>query len=197
MRSKCDAEGLRLQVHLPHQVQERGKNGKKDIMRDRIIIGIDPDVGQSGIGRLDYGERKCTATHLPFPLLVDYIRDIKDIARRKEVDLIVYVEASWLISHNWHIGWKDTKAVAAKKGQEVGRMHETGRKIMEMLQHYDIDVREQHPLKKAWRGKDGKITHEEITQICRWEKKRSNQEERDAMLIAWYASGLPIRITVK
>lgn len=166
-------------------------------MRDRIIIGIDPDVGQSGIGRLDYGERKCTATHLPFPLLVDYIRDIKDIARRKEVDLIVYVEASWLISHNWHIGWKDTKAVAAKKGQEVGRMHETGRKIMEMLQHYDIDVREQHPLKKTWRGKDGKITHEEITQICRWEKKRSNQEERDAMLIAWYASGLPIRITVK
>jgi hypothetical protein len=87
--------------------------------------------------------------------------------------------------------------VAAKKGQEVGRMHETGRKIMEMLQHYDIDVREQHPLKKAWRGKDGKITHEEITQICRWEKKRSNQEERDAMLIAWYASGLPIRIAVK
>ena len=167
------------------------------IQRDKIIIGIDPDVGQSGIGRLDYAERKCTATHLPFPLLVDYIKDVARVARLKQIDLIVYVEASWLISHNWHIGFRDNKAVAAKKGQEVGRMHETGRKIIEMLEHYGIDVREQHPLKKFGQGKDGKITHEEMTSICRWDKKRSNQEERDAMLIAWYASGLPIRIITK
>ena len=92
------------------------------------------------------------------------------------------------------VSFKDTKAVAAKKGQEVGRMHETGRKIVEMLEHYGIDVREQHPLKKCWQGKDGKITHDELTALCGWDRKRSNQEERDAMLIAWYASGLPIRV---
>ena len=165
------------------------------MIQDRIIIGIDPDVDQSGIGRLDVAERKCTATHLPFPLLIDYIKDVAQVARMKKVSLVVYVEASWLISHNWHIQFRDTKAVAAKKGQEVGRMHETGRKIVEMLEHYGIDVREQHPLKKCWQGKDGKITHNEITQVCKWDRKRSNQEERDAMLIAWYASGLPIRIT--
>ena len=165
------------------------------MIQDRIIIGIDPDVDQSGIGRLDVAERKCTVTHLPFPLLIDYIKDVAQVARMKKVSLVVYVEASWLISHNWHIGWKDNKAVAAKKGQEVGRMHETGRKIVEMLEHYGIDVREQHPLKKCWQGKDGKITHNEITQVCKWDRKRSNQEERDAMLLAWYASGLPIRIT--
>ena len=167
------------------------------IQREKIIIGIDPDVEQSGIGRLDVMERKCTSTHLPFPLLIDYIRDVQEIARLKNRDLIVYVEASWLITHNWHIGWKDSKAVAAKKGEGVGRMHETGRKIVEMLEHYGIEVREQHPLKKCWNGKDGKITHEELTRICGWEKKRSNQEERDAMLIAWYASGLPIRLISK
>ena len=165
------------------------------MIQDRIIIGIDPDVDQSGIGRLDVAERKCTATHLPFPLLIDYIKDVAQVARMKKVSLVVYVEASWLISHNWHIQFRDTKAVAAKKGQEVGRMHETGRKIVEMLEHYGIDVREQHPLKKVWKGKDGKITHDEMTQVCKWDRKRSNQEERDAMLIAWYASGLPIRIT--
>ena len=165
--------------------------------KERIIIGIDPDTDQSGIGRLDVLERKCTATHLPFPLLVDYIRDVKSLADLMNRELVVYVEASWLISHNWHIRLADTKAVAAKKGQEVGRMHETGRKIVEMLEHYGIEVREQHPLKKCWNGKDGKITHDELTTICGWEKKRSNQEERDAMLIAWYTSGLPIRLASK
>lgn len=161
---------------------------------DKIIIGIDPDVQLSGVGRLDVAERRCTATHLPFALLIDYVRDVAKVAKMQRKHLVVYVEASWLISHNWHIGFRDTKAVAAKKGQEVGRMHETGRKIMEMLEHYGIDVKEQHPLKKCWKGKDGKITHEELSEICRWDKKRSNQEERDAMLIAWYASGLPIKV---
>ena len=165
------------------------------IQDNRIIIGIDPDVHLSGVGRFDVAERACTAAHLPFALLIDYVRDVEMVARMQQKQLVVYVEASWLISHNWHIGFADTKAVAAKKGQEVGRMHETGRKIVEMLEHYGIDVREQHPLKKCWQGKDGKITHNEITQVCKWDKKRSNQEERDAMLIAWYASGLPIRIT--
>ena len=163
------------------------------MIQDRIIIGIDPDVDQSGIGRLDVAERKCTATHLPFPLLIDYVRDVAQVARMKGRDFVVYVEASWLIPHNWHLRWTDSKEVAAKKGHDVGVMHETGRKIVEMLEHYGIDVREQHPLKKVWQGKDGKITHNEMTQVCKWDRKRSNQEERDAMLIAWYASGLPIK----
>lgn len=73
-------------------------------------------------------------------------------------------------------------------------MHETGRKIVEMLEHSGIEVVEQHPLRKIWQGKDGKITHEEMTMVCGWDKKRSNQEERDAMLLAWNASGLPILV---
>lgn len=159
-----------------------------------IILGIDPDVDQSGIARLDVAERKCYADHLPFALLIEYCNTMKEVARRRGRHLKVVVEASWLSGHNWHISRFDNPAVAAKKGEGVGRMHETGRKIVEMLEHYGIDVRAQHPLKKCWKGKDGKITHEELTQICRWEKKRSNQEERDAMLIAYYESGLPIRL---
>jgi hypothetical protein len=161
-----------------------------------IIIGIDPDVDQSGIARLDLPSRKCFATHLPFAALLDYIFTIRDIAKLKGETLKVVVEASWLISHNWHIALRDSKAVAAKKGEQVGRMHETGRKIVEMLEHHDIQVIEHQPLKKCWKGADGKITHNELTQVCGWDKKRSNQEERDAMLLAWYHSGLPIRVRV-
>ena len=64
------------------------------IRNNQIIIGIDPDVAQSGIGRLDVMERKCTATHLPFPLLIDYIRDVQEVANLKKRELVVYIEAS-------------------------------------------------------------------------------------------------------
>ena len=160
-----------------------------------IILGIDPDVDQSGIARLDVAERKCYADHMPFALLIEYCVTMQMVAKRKGKRLKVVVEASWLSGHNWHITRYDNPAVAAKKGEGVGRMHETGRKIVEMLEHYGIEVVEQHPLKKCWQGNDGKITHAEMTTVCGWDKKRSNQEERDAMLLAWYASGLPIRIT--
>jgi hypothetical protein len=73
-------------------------------------------------------------------------------------------------------------------------MHETGKKLVEMLENYGIEVSLQRPLVKCWAGADRKITHAEITDVCGWDKKRSNQEERDAMLIAWYASGLPIKV---
>jgi hypothetical protein len=66
--------------------------------------------------------------------------------------------------------------------------------VVECLQYYGIEVMEKQPLRKIWQGKDRKITHAEITAITGWDKKRSNQEERDAMLLAWNESGLPIII---
>ena len=159
-----------------------------------IILGIDPDVEQSGIARLDVAQRKCFAAHMPFALLIEYCLTMKEVAKQKHERLIVVVEASWLSTHNWHITRYDNPAVAAKKGEGVGRMHETGRKIVELLEHHGIEVIEQHPLKKVWQGADGKISHAEMTAVCGWDKKRSNQEERDAMLLAWYHSGLPIRV---
>ena len=168
--------------------------GKKDSINADIIIAIDPDTHQSGVARLDILPRMATATHLPFHLLLEYVRDVQEYARVNNQRLVVIVEASWGDSHNWHIKWQDSKAVAARKGYAVGAMHETGKKIVEMLAHYGLEVIEQRPFVKVWRGVDRKITHAEMTEICRWEKKRSNQEERDAMLIAWNAAGFPIRL---
>lgn len=168
--------------------------GNKGTIGADIIIAIDPDTHQSGVARLDVLPRIATATHLPFHLLLDYVRDVQEVAKLKNQRLVVIVEASWGDSHNWHIKWQDSKAVAARKGYAVGAMHETGKKIVEMLEYYGLEVIEQRPLVKVWQGTDRKITHAELTEICRWEKKRSNQEERDAMLLAWYAAGLPIRL---
>ena len=155
-----------------------------------IIIAIDPDVEQSGVARLDVAERKPWAQTLPFPMLVDYVRTV--CRQNKDKRVAVIVEASWLNSHNWHLTRYDNLAIAAKKGYDEGRNHEAGRKLVECLQYYGIEVKEKQPLRKIWQGKDRKITHAEITAITGWDKKRSNQEERDAMLLAWNESGLPI-----
>lgn len=163
-------------------------------MKHDIVIGIDPDVELSGIARLDVKERISWAGTLPFPQLVDFVKDVCERAEGKSVRVVV--EASWTTSHNWHLRKYDSPAVAAKKGYQEGRNHESGKKLVEMFRHYGIEVVERRPLVKIWKGPDRKITHDEMTAICGWKRKRSNQEERDALLLAWNESGLPIRIKV-
>lgn len=122
-----------------------------------------------------------------------YFRFLKSILESNKV--VVVIEAGWMNSSNWHLGRYDSKSVAAAKGNSVGRNHETARKIAEMARvYYGLEVVEIRPLKKCWSGKDGKITQEEISQFIPDFPKRSNQEERDAMLIAWNYAGFPIRI---
>ena len=161
-------------------------------MRYDIILAIDPDVEQSGVARLDVTQRKSWAETLPFPMLIEYVRTVCRTNRGKNVAVVV--EASWKKTHNWHLTRRDNLGIAAKKGYDEGRNHEVGMKIVEMLNYYGIEVIEKEPLRKIWLGKDRKITHTEITAITGWDKIRSNQEERDAMLLAWDYSNLPIII---
>lgn len=181
---------------VQNKIFNRQEMGYKGAVNADIIIGIDPDTHQSGVARLDVLPRKATATHLPFHLLMDYIMDVKEVARLRSQHLVIVVESSWHDSHNWHLNWKDSKAVAAKKGYAVGAMHQVGKLLVEMLEHNGLEVHEVRPLVKCWKGHDRKITHEEMTEICRWDKKRSNQEERDAMLLAWSVSRLPIKVKI-
>jgi hypothetical protein len=157
------------------------------------IIAIDPDVDRSGVAYLKTATRQLEVSSLAFPDLLDYLRYVKQAHGESKETVIVVVEAGWLIQSNWHLLHKDSKAVAAAKGNSAGRNHETGRKIVEMCRHYGIEVVEQRPLQKCWRGKDGKITHEELASFTGLTGK-TNQEARDAALIAWVYAGLPIRL---
>jgi hypothetical protein len=69
--------------------------------------------------------------------------------------------------------------------------------IVELLQYKGIDVTPVAPLKKVWRGKDRKITQEELAAIIGQELPRTNQEGRDAALLAWVMAGLPLRLSTK
>ena len=157
------------------------------------IIAVDPDVEKSGVAYLKTSTRQLEVSNLTFPALLDYLQHAKKVRDEENETLIVVVEAGWLIQSNWHLNPKDTKAVASAKGNSTGRNHETGRKIVEMCKHYCIEVLEQYPLKKCWKGKDGKITHEELASFTGLEG-RTNQDMRDAALLAWYFAEFPIRL---
>lgn len=163
--------------------------------RPEIVIGIDPDVSKSGLAYLDVTTKEVQVISNSFPQLLEYLQNIAGnytLSGR----VVVVVEASWLISTNWHTKRGDSVRTAARKGKDAGRCHEVGRKIVECARYYGLEVVEKLPLKKIWKGKDGKITDEEIKAFIRIEG-RTNQEERDAALLAWEYAGLPIRIPIK
>lgn len=158
-----------------------------------LIIGVDPDVDKNGVALLNCENKGLKINCLTFPELLDYLRYIQRQAEVTKKNLLVVVEAGWLNKGNWHLNPKETKAAAAAKGNHAGRNHETGHKIVEMCQHWKIDVDEVKPLQKMWKGKDKKITHEELARFTGI-TGRTNQEGRDAALLAWVYSGFPVKI---
>ena len=153
-----------------------------------IIIGIDPDVSKSGVGVVSRERKGVEVFSRSFPELLEYLK-----MAATHTSVVVVVEASWKISTNWHTGRGDSIRTAARKGKDAGRCHEVGRKIVECARYYGLEVVERLPLKKIWKGKDGKITDEEIKAFMPIQG-RTNQEERDAALLAWDYAGLPIRL---
>ena len=171
--------------------------------KERIIVGIDPDTDKSGIGHVSMlqggvsGSRPSVEVglcSLPFPQVIDYLTDMADNARRTgNVGIEVYVEAGWMERvSNYHAA-RGRRATRIAKN--VGSNHQTGKHIIEMLEHHGIPVRPVHPLRKCWKGKDRKITHAELDRlVVGLPRARTNQEERDALLLAWVHAGLPIRM---
>ncbi len=147
-----------------------------------LIVGIDPDAQRNGIATLWVASRSLSLRTATFPETIDYL---KALSEEYAGGLLVIVEASWTTRTNWHLAFKDNKRLASAKGYDIGRNHETGRKLIEMCRHLGIEVVERKPLKKCWRGRDGKITHEEFCKFTGYEGARSNQETRDAALLAF------------
>ena len=65
-----------------------------------------------------------------------------------------------------------------------------------MAKHIGFEVEEVKPLKKLWKGRDGKITQEELENIIGPLNVRLSQDSRDAALLAWWYAGLPVKMRV-
>ena len=152
-------------------------------MKKTIVIGIDPDVKKSGVAINDKSTGIITSFSFPFPELLDFLKDVST-----RFDATIYVEASWLIKKsNFHGGNTRVSSLIAK---HVGRNHQTGILIVEMCKHYGLNVIEVEPLAKCWKGKDKKITLDELKKFAKVELpkkylKAELQEMLDASLIAY------------
>lgn len=158
------------------------------------VIGIDPDIDKNGVAFLNVASRNLEVTSLRFPDLMNYFDHVKGESDKSGESVIVVVESAWMLGKtNWHTRFGDSKNVHSAKGYDVGRNHQTGILIAEMAKAKGLDVLEHAPLPKSWKGKDRKITHDELAQFTGI-TGRTNQEGRDAALLAWVYSGLPIRM---
>lgn len=158
-----------------------------------IIIAVDPDVEKNGIATLDTDTRHITIDTATLPVMLHYIQLTAQQAAEAGRSVKVFVEDGSLNRSNWHLNPRDSKAIAAAKGKAQGRNHQRGKDIIELLQWQGISTEGIAPLRKVWRGKDKKITHKELTAIV-GDVRHTNQEGRDAALIAWVMAGFPIRM---
>ena len=153
-------------------------------MKIKTIVAVDPDIRKSGVTMLDVQTKSIELYAMPFPELIDFIYSLSD----KE-SVIIAVEAGWLNQKSNFHGYYGNRGERIAK--DVGANHETGKKIVEMCEHKEYSVSLVKPLGKRWSGSGGKITHDELKSVLNQRKivlnrKRTNQDERDSILIAIY-----------
>lgn len=164
--------------------------------RCEVFIGIDPDVDKSGVAYVDKTTRKLETAALAESDLRSYLLFVRNSAEQLKTSYVVVIEASWLIGHNWNVHYKMNVHTAAATGHSAGRNHQVGISIAKFCEENNIRHYLALPLKKCWRGANGKISHAELQSFTGIMSK-TNQEQRDAALLAWVHAQLPIKLQFK
>lgn len=156
-----------------------------------VFVGIDPDCDKSGVAVICKSTKDVSVSKKSFFEVYEYlINTLPDYYGR----FFVVIEGGWLNQGNWHIkNCRISPAKAAAMGRNVGMNHQTGMLLVQMCEMYKIPYEVVKPLPKHWAGPDEKITAEELKYFTGY-SKRTNQDERDAILLAWNYAGLPIRV---
>lgn len=137
--------------------------------KQKLLIGIDPDVDKNGVGINHNGQ--ITLLNLKFFDLFDKLKDM----RFYDEPMLVIVEGGWLNQGNWHKIQQGKASLNAKIGEKTGRNHETGRKIIEMLEYLNI----KHLVVKPTNQK----VNAKIFKMMTKYEGRTNQEQRDAYML--------------
>ena len=137
------------------------------MIKDKIIIGIDPDVDKSGVAT-----NEKFLTNLTFFELFDFL----SLNKKAHNQMVVYIECGFLNKGNWH-KTNGSNSVNAQIGQRTGANHEVAKKIVEMCRYLGIEYYEIKPTKS-------KVNSEFFKQITKIDK-RTNQEQRDAYMLIY------------
>jgi len=143
-------------------------------MSKPLYIGIDPDVTKSGFAVWHKPLQKFSSIEaLTLPEMLDKLHLLRDNIA------IVVVEAGFLNKGNRHTFKGQSVAAAAKTGENVGRNHQRGMDIVEILEWMRIPYRLQKPsTKNSWKN-DEKI-FQKMTGV-----KGENPEKRDAAMLVY------------
>lgn len=139
--------------------------------KEKIYIGIDPDVDLCGIACWD-AETKS----------FDYIKkmgfwDIIEEIKLWNIPLHLVIEAGWLIKKsNFHTHPKQGKRVGERIAKNVGSNHQIGKLLYEYCNRKKITVTLVKP--------QGKIKAETFKNLTKWQT-RTNQDMRDAAMLVF------------
>lgn len=137
--------------------------------KDKILIGIDPDVDKSGVAFLK--DNKLKLQNLTFFELFEMLKFYKE----REIKPIVYVECGYLNKSNWHKKEGKSSALNTKIGERTGANFETAKKIIEMCTYLGLPYFQIKPTRK----KSDSETFKKLTGL----NVRTNQEQRDAYFL--------------
>lgn len=171
-----------------------------------LIIGIDPDTEASGWACIDLATREVRLETNPLHTILDLLSEFRTEIDQGYLDVeYTYrfvVEDIWSTAHNWHTSPRDNHRVVAKKGYHLGRCSMIGEVIRDAIARKGFPLICQPPLAKIWRGTDRKITHEELLMVCKrhrltlpkHKQRATNQEDRDALLLAIHHIATPTKL---
>lgn len=168
------------------------------------ILGVDPDIEKSGFALLNCATH--TFDYLAAISFTDAIRFLGRLAANEKYKGVLIVIEDSDTSTNWHCGgiiydkrltMEQKVRKAAAIGRSAGLCHATYRHLKEYAEELGFEVKAKKPLKKMWKGTDGKISHKELSVFVSDLPPKTNPEIRDAIMLAWDEAGFPIRISVR
>lgn len=137
--------------------------------KQKILIGIDPDVDKSGIAFKN--GKLIELSNLTFFQLLDFLKFQKEQDQKP----VVYIECGFLNASNWHKKINASASLNSKIGERTGANFETAKKIVEMCEYLGLEYVKIKPT----RSKVNADFFKQITGI----EQRTNQEQRDAYML--------------
>jgi hypothetical protein len=145
----------------------------------KILIGIDPDTEKSGFALIDKENPSVIELrNLTFFELFSTLSEIKNSFQTVYFDVEIYIECGFLNQGNRHKVFGGSLSLNSKIGERIGANHEVAKKICEMCDFLQLKYHKIKPTRS-------KIKDNNIFKKITGFEKRTNQEQRDALMLIW------------
>lgn len=143
--------------------------------KKKAYIGIDPDVDKNGVAIKINKEFLLYNFELFY--LYEFLKKSKVNLKIVGYEIVVYVECGFLNGGNRHTQVDKSIQFNGKISERVGANHEIAKKICEMCEFLELEYKQIKPTRS-------KTNSELFKQVTGYDK-RTNQEQRDALMLVW------------